>query len=70
MAFDLDNRQIGQRIGSHDLGWQNSAIAHGDANVGRAINHMVVGNDVTVGRDDHAAAQPMLNARLLRRIAP
>ena len=66
LAFDLDDGQVGQRISAHHLGRQNAAVAHGDANVGGAIHHVVIGHDVAVGRDDHAAAQPVLNPRLLR----
>ena len=65
VTLDLDDRKVGQRIGADHLGRKNPAIAHGDANVGGAIDHVVVGDDVAVGRDDHAAAQSVLNARLL-----
>ena len=58
MAVDLDDRQVGQRVGAHHFGGQNPAIAHGDANVGRAIDHVVVGDDISVGRDDDPVPNP------------
>ena len=56
MAVHLDDRKVSQGIRAHNLGGKNPAIAHGDPNVGRAIDHVVVGDDVAVGRDDHTAA--------------
>ena len=66
MAVHLDDRKVGERIRAHHLGGKNPAIAHGDTNVGRAVDHVIIGDDVAVGRDDHAAAQPVLDPRLLR----
>ena len=66
VAFHFDDGQIGQWVGADHLGRQNSAVAHGDANVGRAIHYVVVGDDVAVGRDDYAAAQAVLHPGLTR----
>ena len=35
-----------------------------DANIGRAVYHVIVGDDVSVRRDDDAAADAVLDARL------
>ena len=65
LAFDLDHGQIGQRIGADHLGGQHAAIVHGHANVDRAIHHVVVGDDVAIGRNDDAAADAVLDLRAL-----
>src|SRR5882724_256385 len=66
VAVHFNDREVGQRICAYHLGGKNPAIAHGYANVGRAIDHVVVRDNVAVGRNDHATPQPMLDARLLR----
>ena len=46
-------------FGVHDL-----AIAHGDADIDRAIDDVVVGDDISVRRNDDAAADAVLDLRL------
>src|SRR5208282_3923890 len=58
-AVDLDYGKISQRVGADQLRRQDSAVSHGDANIHRAVDDVVVGDDVAVGRNDHAAAQSM-----------
>ena len=40
---------------------KDSAVVQRDANVGRAVDDVVVGDDVTVRRNNHAAAEPVLD---------
>ena len=63
-AVDLDDGKIRERIGADELRRQDSAVGHGDANVDCAVDDVVVGHDVAIGRNDHAAAQTVLNVRL------
>jgi hypothetical protein len=62
--INLDDGKVRQRIRADELGGEDSAICHGDANVHRAVNDMVVGHDVAIGRDNHTAAQTVLNVGL------
>ncbi len=55
-GVDFDNSKIGQRIGADQLGRQHATVGHGHADVHRAVNHVVVRDDVPIGRDDDAAA--------------
>ena len=63
LGVDLDHREIGFRIGAdhrrsvgHGLG-----IAHQvDANLVSLVDHVIVGEDVALGIDDHARAQRAL----------
>src|SRR5579872_2231386 len=64
-AVYLDYRKVGQRIGADQLGLHDLSVAHGDADVDCAINHVVIGDDVAVGRNNDSAADAMLNLRLL-----
>ena len=68
-AVDFDDGEISERIGADQLGDQDLAVAHSDANVDRAINHVIVGDDVSVGRNDDAAADAALDLRLARHAA-
>ena len=63
-AVDFNHGEIGQRIGADQFGFHNFAVAHGDANVDCAIDDVVVGDDVSVGRNDYAAADAVLDLRL------
>ena len=65
VAVHLDHGEVRQRIGADQLGGEHAAIAHGNAHVNRAIDHVIVGHDVAVGRDDDAAADAVLNLRPL-----
>ena len=60
----LQHRQVSQRIRPHQFRFQHATIAGSHANVDRAIDHMVIGHDVAIGRNHHAAAHAVLNLRL------
>ena len=62
-AVDLDHGQIGERISADQFAGENAPVAERDLDVGGAIHHVVVGNDVTVGRDDNAAADAVFDLR-------
>ena len=68
MAVDLDHCKIGQLVGADHLRIEGAAVVHRDADLGRPINHVIVRHDVPVRRDDHAAADSVLDLRLLRRL--
>ena len=42
--INLDDGKVRERIRADELGGEDSAISHGDANVHRAVNDMVVGS--------------------------
>src|ERR1017187_5857480 len=68
-AFDLDDREIGKRIGADQFSGQNAAIAEGNLDVGGTVHNVVVGDDVSVGRDDDAASDAVCKLRLLRHLS-
>ena len=63
-GVDLDDSQIGKGIGTDDFRCQNATVAEGHFDFGCAIDHVIVGDDVAVRRDDDAAADAMLDAGL------
>ena len=63
-SVDLDDGKIRERIGADELRRKDSPVGHGDANVDRAVDDVVVGHDVAIGRNNHAAAQTVLNVGL------
>ena len=65
-AINLDYGQIGERIGADQLRRQDATIAERNLDIGGAIDHVVVGNDVAIGRNNDAAADAVLDSRLLR----
>ena len=65
-AVDLDHCQIGKWVGADQFGGQDSTIAERDFDFGSAIDHVIVGDDVAVGRNDDTAADAVLDPRLLR----
>ena len=69
-CIDLDDGKIGERICADELGRQDSTVRHGDANIDCAIDDVVVGDDVAIGRNDDAAAETVLNVRLRAHLLP
>ena len=65
VAFDLDDREIGERIGADELCRIDVAVAHRDADVGGTSNYVVIGDDEAIGRDDDAAAEAVFKGGLL-----
>ena len=57
----LQDSKVGQRIGANQFRFHYAAIAGGHADVDRSIDHVVVGDDVSVRRDHHAAAHAVLD---------
>ncbi len=55
-CVDLDDGKISERICADELRRQDSPVGHGDANIHCAVNDVVVGDDVAIGRNDYAAA--------------
>src|SRR6185312_13772920 len=56
LRVDLDERQVGIRVGADDLGYIVVTVVKSDGDGCCAIDHMVVGDDITVAADDHARA--------------
>ena len=63
---DSNDCKVGQLVASNDFRRKNATVSHGDANVGCAIHDMVVGDDVSVRRNNHTRAQAMFDLRPLR----
>ncbi len=55
-ALDLEERHVGARIAADHLGGVGPAVVGGDVDLGRALDHVVVGDDVAVGGDEEARA--------------
>jgi hypothetical protein len=63
-GVDLDHCQICKLVGANYLGWEGPAVMQGDTYFHCSLDHVIVGHDVTIGGDDHAAANAMLNLPL------
>ena len=46
---DLDQREVGLRVGADHLGVEVLAVVHGDRDGLGVLDHVVVGDDVAVG---------------------
>ncbi len=67
---DLDQRQVGLRVLTDDLRVAHLAVGEVDLDLVDAVDHVVVGDDVAVGRDHEATAQARnLELLLARRLA-
>src|SRR3954471_8799157 len=66
-CIHFDDRQVGEWIAADELRGQNPAITHGHADIHCSVDHMLIGHDVTIRRDDHTASQTMLDSGLLLR---
>ena len=60
----LEHGKIGELVDADDLRVQDAAIIQRHLDLRGAIDHMVVGDDVAVRRDDDAASHAMLDLRL------
>ena len=56
LSADLDQRQVGVRIGRHDLPANATSVRECDVDRRRAVHNMVVGEDHAIRAVDHAAA--------------
>ena len=54
--IDLDHREIGLGVRGDDLGVQSLAVEHGHGDGFRVLHHVIVGDDVAVGRNEEAGA--------------
>ena len=57
---DLDHGQIARLVCAHHLRRQRAAVVHLDADAVRALDDVVVGEDVAVGADDDAGTERAL----------
>ena len=64
VGVDLDDRKIIELIRADEPGGEDAAVVERDAHLGGAVDDVVVGEDVAIGRDDDAAADSMLELRL------
>ena len=62
-AVDLDQREIGARIGADDLGGVGLAVVGRDLDAVGLLDDVVVGDGVAVGRDEEARALGLAEAR-------
>src|ERR1035437_3033880 len=53
---DFHDGQIGLGIGADDLGLEVTAIVEGHGDIGGAVDDVVVGQHVPIGRDNHTGA--------------
>ncbi len=60
----LEHGNIGQLVDADDLRVQDAAIVQRHLDLRGAIHHVIVGDNVSVRRDDDAASHAMLNLRL------
>ena len=60
---DLDDRHVCCRIAAHDFGRELPLVVQPDGDAVGAGHHVVVGQDVAVGRDDEARPRPLLDLR-------
>ena len=58
---DLDDREIVELVDADEFGREDAAVIQGDANLHGAIDDVIVGDDVAVGRNDDAAADAVLD---------
>ena len=66
---DFEQREIARLVGADDLRRQRAAVGHLDLDVVRAVHHVVVGQDVAVGRDDDAGPERRAGAARLLALA-
>jgi hypothetical protein len=58
---DLQDRQVGPRVGQHDAGGKLAPVGQRDSDLGAAFDHVIVGDDDAVGPHDHAGPQRPLD---------
>ena len=61
LGVDLDHGQVSEFVGANHLGGKGPAVMHGYPDLHRAIDHVIIGNDVSVRRDDDTAADAVLD---------
>ncbi len=63
-GVDLEDREIGLRVGADDLGRPARAVSQENLDLVGALDDVIVGDDDAVGADDEAGAEAL---RLLHR---
>ena len=59
--FELEDRKVGARILQHDLGLELAPVRQRDLHLGRALDHVVVGDDEPAAVRDDAGAERALH---------
>src|ERR1700733_12993759 len=63
-GVDLDHGQICKFVGANYFGRERPAVMQRYAHFHRAVDHVIVGDDVSIGGDDQTTAKAMLNLPL------
>ncbi len=66
VRVDLDDGEVVELVDADQLGGKDAAVIEGDVDLHGAVDDVVVGEDVAVGREDDAAADAVFNLLLLR----
>ena len=66
---DLQYRDVDFRVGSDDVGLEFALVGQGDADIGRAIDYVVIGKNISIRADDHARTQAVLALLARRHVA-
>ena len=61
LDIDLEHRQIGAFIGQHDPRGELAPVRQRYGNFVAVLDDMLIGDDVAVGRHDHAGAKGVLD---------
>ncbi len=59
LGIDLQQRDIGLRVAADQFGRELALVIQFDGNFVRAIHHMMVGDDITVGGNDESGTQAL-----------
>ena len=70
VEIDLERREVGFRVHTHDLGERLAAIAQGDLNLVGALDDVVVGQDIAVTGENDAGAQARQHALAAQGVFP
>ena len=67
LRIDLQHREVGLRVASHDLGVELAAVVQRDGDLLGVLHHVVVGEDDAVLADDEARPRAVLREAAARR---
>ncbi|MCY1240443.1 hypothetical protein D3C75_442860 [compost metagenome] len=57
LAFDFQQRHVGTWIGTDQLGFHFAAIGQADEDFVSIGDHVIIGQDIAIGRDDETRTQ-------------